>query len=139
MEMEYTLEGIDEATKTILPLLHQYKVIAFSGELGAGKTTFISSLCVHLGVTEPITSPTYSIIQEYNTEEGTRVYHMDLYRIDSRQEALDAGIDDCLHSGEYCMVEWPDKVPGIFPIGTVYCNLQFLSANKRKMIVELPR
>jgi tRNA threonylcarbamoyladenosine biosynthesis protein TsaE len=90
-------------------------------------------------VEESISSPTYSIIQEYLSENNNIIYHIDLYRIKSRMEAMEAGIEDCLNSKEICMVEWPERVPDIFPGDTVFTSIEILSANERKLIITLPR
>ena len=102
--------------------------------MGAGKTTFINALCREIGVTETVTSPTYSIIQEYATQRNEVIYHIDLYRIKSDQEAMDAGIEDCLNSDEICMVEWPERAPEIFPLETIFTRIEIISANKRKLM-----
>ncbi|HUZ61708.1 MAG TPA: tRNA (adenosine(37)-N6)-threonylcarbamoyltransferase complex ATPase subunit type 1 TsaE [Hanamia sp.] len=136
MEIIYELVNIENAAKEFLELTKNYKVLAFGGDLGAGKTTFISTLCKLLKVNGTISSPTYSIIQEYNTLNDEIIYHIDLYRIKSGREAMDAGIEDCLNSNEICMVEWPERVPGIFPENTVFTNIEILSASKRKLVVS---
>ncbi len=91
-----------------------------------------------LGVTETVTSPTYSIIQEYKNSDNTTIFHIDLYRIKSKEEAMDAGVEDCLLSDDICMVEWPEKAPGIFPGDTIYSDIEILSESKRKLIIKLP-
>jgi tRNA threonylcarbamoyladenosine biosynthesis protein TsaE len=139
MEIVFALENIEVAAKEFLQLCNSHKVFAFSGDLGAGKTTFINSLCKALGVEESVTSPTFSIIQEYISVNNNIVYHIDLYRIKSSKEAMDAGIEDCLNSKEICMVEWPERVPDIFPDDTVFTSIEILSANERKLIITLPR
>jgi len=139
MEIVFVLENIEVAAKQFLQMCGGCKVFAFSGDLGAGKTTFINSLCKALGVEESVTSPTYSIIQEYLSKNNNIIYHIDLYRIKSRMEAMEAGIEDCLNSKEICMVEWPERVPGIFPADTVFTSIEILSANERKLIITLPR
>ena len=138
--MEIVFEQVDMETtaKKFLQIGDDYKVFAFSGDLGAGKTTFINALCVELGVKEAVTSPTYSIIQQYAAGEKI-IYHIDLYRIKNKEEAIEAGIEDCLYSNEICLVEWPEKAFSIFPIETVFSSFEILSANKRKLIVKLPR
>lgn len=138
MEIKFSLEDIGPTADDFLQICKGYKVFAFSGELGAGKTTFINSLCKSLGVEEAVTSPTYSIIQEYHSADNSIIYHIDLYRIKSRTEASEAGIEDCLNSSEICMVEWPEIVPGIFPDNTIFTNIKVLSANRRKLIITLP-
>jgi tRNA threonylcarbamoyladenosine biosynthesis protein TsaE len=139
MEIIFELREIDEAAKKFLQITNNFKIFAFTGELGAGKTTFISALCKELKVDETVTSPTYSLIQEYRSSGGSIIYHIDLYRIQSKGEAMDAGMEDCINSNEICMVEWPEKAPEIFPGTTVYSNFQILDKHKRKLIVELPR
>lgn len=138
MEIEFNLEDIETTARDYLQICKGYKIFAFSGELGAGKTTFIKSLCKGMGVEEAITSPTYSIIQEYHSVDNNIIFHIDLYRIKSRAEALEAGIEDCLNSSEICMVEWPEIVPGIFPGNTIFTSIKILSANRRKLIITLP-
>lgn len=139
MEIVFELGDIESAAKRFLQIGKNYKVFAFSGDLGAGKTTFIKALCKELGVTETVTSPTYSIIQEYTGGNSEIVYHIDLYRIKNKEEAIEAGIEDCINSGEICMVEWPEKALPIFPTKTVFVSFKILSENKRKLVVELPR
>lgn len=139
MEIVFALENIKVAANQFLQMCGDHKVFAFSGDLGAGKTTFINSLCKILGVEENVTSPTYSIIQEYLSKNNNIIYHIDLYRIKSRTEAMEAGIEDCLNGKEICMVEWPERVPDIFPGNTVFTSIEILSANERKLIITLPR
>ncbi|MEO6905773.1 MAG: tRNA (adenosine(37)-N6)-threonylcarbamoyltransferase complex ATPase subunit type 1 TsaE [Ginsengibacter sp.] len=138
MELIFELNKIENAAKEFLKLINDNKVFAFSGELGAGKTTFISALCKESGVVETVTSPTYSIIQEYKTIANRIIYHIDLYRIKSNEEAMDAGIEDCLNSGEICMVEWPEKAPKIFPDETIFSIFEIVSSTKRKLVIQLP-
>ena len=138
MDIIFSIEEIKEAAKKFLPLLDQYKIFGFSGELGAGKTTFIGNLCRELGVVENVTSPTYSLIKEYETKDGNTIYHMDLYRIKNKEEAIEAGIDDCLNGDDICLVEWPEIVPEILPLSTVFCKLKITGNDTRKLSVELP-
>jgi tRNA threonylcarbamoyladenosine biosynthesis protein TsaE len=138
MEMNFELRQIKSVAKSFLQETENFKIFAFSGELGAGKTTFISALCEELGVTENVSSPTFSIIQEYETQAGKAVYHIDLYRIKSKAEAVEAGIEDCIYSGETCFVEWPERAPSLFPEKTVFVTLEVQSLNSRKLIVQLP-
>ena len=139
MEIVFSLENIESAASGFLQVCRDYKVFAFSGDLGAGKTTFINSLCKALGVEESITSPTYSIIQEYVSVNNNIIYHIDLYRIKNRKEAIDAGIEDCLNSNEICMVEWPERARDIFPEDTIFTEIEILSADERKLIITLQR
>lgn len=137
MEIIFELHEIESAAAEFLRAMQNFKIIAFSGELGAGKTTFIKQLCKILGVTEEVSSPTFSIIQEYFSLENGAIYHIDLYRIKDEVEALNAGVEDCFEGDHWCFVEWPEKAPKIFASDTVYVNLQILGESKRKMIVNL--
>lgn len=139
MKIVFDLENIEDAANQFLQITKGYKIFAFSGDLGAGKTTFITSFCKQLGVEESITSPTYSIIQEYAAAHDTIVYHIDLYRIKNKEEAMEAGIEDCLNSNAICMAEWPERALAIFPEDTVFTVMEILSANQRKLVVTLPR
>jgi tRNA threonylcarbamoyladenosine biosynthesis protein TsaE len=139
MEFIFDLNNIEIAAKEFVSFTRQYKVFAFSGELGSGKTTFINAVCRQLGVKEIVTSPTYAIIHEYYFEKTGSIYHIDMYRIKNIDEAIEAGVEDCLISGKLCMVEWPEKAMVLFPFATVYSSLQTVSADRRKLIVQLPQ
>src|SRR5215218_9710010 len=114
MEMLATLEDIKEAAAKFLEVAHSNRVFAIKGDMGSGKTTFITALCRVLGVVGTIGSPTFSIINEYISKDGV-IFHMDLYRLSNEQEAMQAGVEDALYSGNYCFVEWPEKAPRLFP------------------------
>ena len=138
MEIYFDFNEIEKTAKKFLKAIPGYKVFSFRGDLGAGKTSFITALCKVLGVAETVTSPTYSIIQEYKTNNNKTIFHIDLYRIKSKEEAVDAGVEDCLLSNDICMVEWPEKAPDIFPANTIYTDIEILSDTKRKLIIKLP-
>lgn len=122
MEIKYRLQDIGSAAARFLAAYPLQKVFAFHGQMGAGKTTFIHALCEQLGVRDTIGSPTFSIINEYRYPEG-KIFHIDLYRLKDEEEALRAGVEDVLYSGERCLVEWPDRAPGIFPPETVHVEI----------------
>jgi tRNA threonylcarbamoyladenosine biosynthesis protein TsaE len=90
------------------------KIFLFSGEMGAGKTTLIKSLCLELGMVDNVSSPTYSIVNEYVFPKG-KIYHFDFFRIKNEVEAFDIGFEEYLMSGEYCFIEWPEMIPGLWP------------------------
>jgi tRNA threonylcarbamoyladenosine biosynthesis protein TsaE len=137
MDLNFTLENIETAASAVLKKAVDKKVFAFHGEMGAGKTTFIHALCNVMKVKGTVSSPTFSIINQYNTADNTIVYHMDLYRLKDEQEALNAGVEDCLYSGNICLVEWPEKAPGVFPDDTVHITITVASANARKISFNL--
>lgn len=137
MVVDFRLENIDKAVISFLDAIADNKVIAFHGEMGAGKTTFITAVCKHLHVKETISSPTFSIINEYYSSEGKTICHMDLYRLNDETEAIGAGVEEAFYSGNLCLVEWPEKAPGIFPVGTVHCYINSISDNERKLRINL--
>ncbi len=137
MEVNFTLDQIKEAASALLAAAAGHSVLAFHGAMGAGKTTFIHALCEVLGVQDSISSPTFSIINQYRAGQGQTVYHMDLYRISNEQEAVNAGVEDCLYSGHTCLVEWPEKVPRIFPDDTLHIHITYVDDNTRKLRINL--
>ena len=139
MEIIYALDEIENAAKKILTHCNEYKIFTFTGDLGAGKTTFIKAMCSELGILETVTSPTYSLIQEYRTTDNLIIYHMDFYRIDSLQEAIEAGVEEIISSGAFCMIEWPDKIRPILPDKIAKLNIVYLKEQQRKMVVQLPQ
>ena len=137
MELIFTRDEIGMAAATFLASTPGYSVFAFHGEMGAGKTTFIHALCEALEVKDTVASPTFSIINQYNTKSGQTVYHMDLYRMQDENEAVNAGVEDALYSGDTCLVEWPEKAPGIFPDNTLHIYLSSAGADTRKLEINL--
>lgn len=95
------------------------RVFAFYGEMGAGKTTFIKALCSQLGVNDKTASPTFSIVNEYRTASGQKIYHFDLYRLKTEEELYDIGYEEYLFSGNLCLIEWPEKMGKLLPEGAV--------------------
>lgn len=137
MEVNFKLEKIQDAALKLLSAAGSHKVIALHGEMGAGKTTFVHALCEAMGIKDVVTSPTFSIINQYKTAKGQTIYHMDLYRIKDENEATNAGVEDCLYSGDICLVEWPEKAPGIFPEDTLHIYISSVDNNTRKLKINL--
>jgi tRNA threonylcarbamoyladenosine biosynthesis protein TsaE len=138
MEVIFNLSEISWVSKMIIPVIKNYKVITFSGELGSGKTTLIVAVCKELGVIDPVSSPTFAIIQQYKTSKGNLIYHLDLYRIDDVRDAIYTGIEDAIQSGDLCFIEWPEKAKTLYPDQTLHISLEDLSGDKRKMVIQLP-
>jgi len=132
MEFCFRLKDIGQAAAGFWRRFPAEGVFAFHGEMGAGKTTFIHALCEDRGVTDVVGSPTFSIINEYRYPGG-RIYHIDLYRLKDEEEALRAGVEDVLYSGDICLVEWPDRAPGIFPPGSVHVHIGIVDPDTRKI------
>ncbi|MEI2747743.1 MAG: tRNA (adenosine(37)-N6)-threonylcarbamoyltransferase complex ATPase subunit type 1 TsaE [Ferruginibacter sp.] len=137
MVVNFALNEIDRAAREFLALLGDRKTVAFHGEMGAGKTTFIHALCKVMGVEDVTSSPTFSIINEYKKANGETVLHMDLYRLRDEQEAVSAGVEDGLFSGNLCLVEWPEKAKGIFPEDAVHCYITVTGSSSRKLQINL--
>lgn len=136
MDVSFSLETINEAAQTFLNITAGKKVIALHGEMGAGKTTFVHAVCDILQVKNSVSSPTFSIINEYTSAEGKTIYHLDLYRLKDEQEALNAGVEDCFYSGNLCMVEWPEITPALFPEDTVHCYIKVTGDNERMLQIR---
>jgi tRNA threonylcarbamoyladenosine biosynthesis protein TsaE len=111
LDISYSLDTIDNAAQKLWTFAKGHRIWTFSGDMGAGKTTLISSLCRLLGVEETVSSPTFSLINEYHFRNqegaGTIILHMDWYRINGTAEAIDAGMEDALQGQSYCFIEWP--------------------------------
>lgn len=137
MDSYFMLDEIEKAAAVFLQNIGENKLLAFHGEMGVGKTTFIKAVCRQLQVTDTVSSPTYSIINQYKTCTGEPLYHLDLYRIKDEQEAIMAGVEECIYSGSYCLVEWPEKTPGLFPETTLHCYLSASSKNERKLQIKM--
>lgn len=109
------LDSLDNIAAQILAHNPDARVMAISGQMGAGKTTFIQALCRQLSVDDSVTSPTFSIVNEYMTSDGKPVYHFDLYRLRKPTELLDIGYEDYFFSGNYCFIEWPEVAGQLIP------------------------
>ena len=131
-------EAIPAAAQEFLALMGDETVYTFTGEMGAGKTTFISALCAALGVDpEEANSPSFAIANEYRSETTAElIYHFDLYRLESLAEVMDIGFEDYLDSGALCLIEWPEKVADILPDDTVRVNIRVNDDNSRDLIIE---
>jgi tRNA threonylcarbamoyladenosine biosynthesis protein TsaE len=135
MEVIFTIAGIKAAAEQLLEFAAGKRVLAFEGDMGAGKTTFIHALCEVMGVKDVVSSPTYAIINQYLAAPGQTVYHIDLYRLRDEEEAVNAGVEDCLYSGHCCFVEWPQRAPAVFPDDTLYISLSVIDDTTRKLTV----
>jgi len=118
-----SLSDLNIVAEKFLRLMRDNKVFAFFGPMGVGKTTFIKALCNELGVVEIVTSPTFALINEYQTGSGQIIYHFDFYRIEKIEEVYDFGYEDYFFSDNYCFIEWPDKVAEILPENVVFVQM----------------
>ena len=136
--MKVTINSLIELPDLASQILknHSFKVILFYGEMGVGKTTFIKSLCAKLGVKKTdVCSPTYSLINEYETAMGDLVYHFDFYRLVSEEEAYDIGYEDYFYSDHYCFIEWPEKIFNLLPEQHLSIHIESFT-NKRIFTIK---
>lgn len=141
MEWTFSLNDIRKVAGEFLRQSGDFKVFALHGQMGAGKTTFVHSVCDILKVESAVGSPTFSLVNEYvyPADSGDQqMYHIDLYRIKDEEEALQAGIEDCLYSGALCFVEWPEKAPGIFPPHTADVFISAENGGLRTLKLQYP-
>jgi tRNA threonylcarbamoyladenosine biosynthesis protein TsaE len=128
-----SLQELDSAAAQFLELAGEHVVIAFSGEMGAGKTTFIQALCRRLGVQVEINSPTFSLVNEYFTPAGNSIFHFDLYRIETQEELFDMGYEEYFFSGVLCFIEWPEKARNLIPDDALWVNI-VIGENEARLI-----
>ena len=114
---------LDRAAAEFLEKIGDNTLVAFFAPMGAGKTTFTTALCKALGVTDPVGSPTFAIVNEYLRADGDYMYHFDFYRINKLSEAVEIGLDDYLYSGCLCIMEWPENVEELLPEDTLRVNI----------------
>ncbi len=131
----FSLEYLYQIDEQLLSAIGNHKIITFYGEMGAGKTTLIKQLCKTLKVTDTIQSPTFSIVNEYLTEDHQQIYHFDFYRIKEEEEALDFGVEEYFYSGNYCFIEWPEKIPNLIPKKAVKVSITLTEDNKRLITI----
>lgn len=135
MEITFSLQEIQETAQKILAQ-NIKKVILLQGEMGVGKTTLIKAIAKQLGVKDMASSPTFSIVNEYGTGNGEIIYHFDLYRLNSEEEAYDMGLDEYFYSGNLCLIEWPEKTPNLIPLDHTSISIKQLPGNKRRLTVK---
>lgn len=133
--MEFHLDHIDDLAKVITALktllADGYNVLLLRGDLGAGKTTLVQHLCRDLGVTEPVSSPTFSLVNEYTSPEYGPIYHMDLYRLDKTIDLVQIGFEEYLESGNICLIEWPDLARDAFTMQHVTIDIRVTPDHSR--------
>ncbi|CAN1496414.1 COG0802 Predicted ATPase or kinase [Flavobacteriaceae bacterium] len=130
MEVVFSIDELENVAQKIIAQKTN-KVILFNGEMGVGKTTLIKKLCSLLGVEGATSSPTFSLVNEYQTTTNQIVYHFDCYRLKSETEALDMGIDEYLYSGNWCFIEWSEKIESLIPEAHSAVNIKLQADGKR--------
>jgi len=134
MEFTFNLDQIEIAADEILAA-NPHKVVLLDGEMGAGKTTLIKAIAAKLGVRGMTASPTFSLVNEYGTGRDAPLYHFDVYRLKSQDEALDMGIEEYLYSGNWCFIEWGEKIPDLIPKEHSRISISVLPGGARRIVM----
>ena len=137
--LKIKIKGINElefAAKKILEIAGSNKIFAFYGEMGSGKTTFIKALCKAMNVESNVNSPSFSIINEYASLSHGTIFHFDFYRIEKIEEAYDFGFEEYLYSGNYCFIEWPEKIASLLPKDIISIKIIILSKLERELEIN---
>jgi tRNA threonylcarbamoyladenosine biosynthesis protein TsaE len=131
-----SIETINKTAQQFINLIGDRTVFAFNGKMGAGKTTFIKSICEVMGVKETVNSPTFSIVNEYEAADGRIIFHFDCYRINKIQEALDLGAEEYLYSKNLCFIEWSENIAPILPDSIVNVDIEEIENGKRQITIH---
>ncbi len=131
-----SLADLPSAAQLFLEELNNRKVVAFSADMGVGKTTFITSLLHAMGIINVDGSPTYSLVNVYESPMYGKIYHFDLYRIKDETEAFDIGIDEMLYGGGICFIEWPEKIKHLLPDNTIWSYIRRNDDDTRTIILD---
>lgn len=138
MEKNYGIAELPAIAIELAEVISRFKVVTFSGNLGSGKTTLIKQLCAIWGVQGSVSSPTFSLVNQYTTANkaiGALIYHIDLYRLTGEEEAYNAGIEENLYSNQLCLVEWPERAPAIIPDHALRVEITYVSDDQRHIKV----
>ena len=130
------LTGLSDIADKFLRITKGKRIFAFFGDMGVGKTTFIKALCNEMGVIDVVTSPTFSLVNEYQTGDGHTIYHFDFYRINKIEEVYDFGYEDYFFSNSLCFIEWPDKIAEILPADVVFVQMAELPDGTREIKIK---
>lgn len=136
--MTIQVQNVEELKEAAAKILHSFpeeRVFLFHGQMGAGKTTLINALCEQLAVTDHTSSPTFSIVNEYDSQNGT-IFHFDFYRLKNELEALDMGYEEYFYSNNYCFVEWPEKIANLLPLHSITISIEVTENQYRTIKAE---
>lgn len=131
-----SINDLQSVANELVAAFPDQRIFAFYGKMGAGKTTFIQSICRALGSNDNVTSPTFALINEYNTQEMDSVFHFDFYRIKHIEEAYDLGYEDYIYSGNYCLIEWPEMIASLLPEKRVEVKIEVEEDDSRTISAQ---
>ncbi|UAM99618.1 tRNA (adenosine(37)-N6)-threonylcarbamoyltransferase complex ATPase subunit type 1 TsaE [Polaribacter litorisediminis] len=132
MNKNYSLKELSKISSEIISAAKN-KTLLFYGQMGVGKTTLIKEICKQLKVTDTISSPTFSLVNEYQTSKNSKIFHFDFYRITQEEEALDMGIEEYFDNDAWCLIEWPENIENLLPLGAVEIHLSILEDGNRNI------
>ena len=135
MKKKYTLKQLPQIAQQIIEESSK-KTLLFYGSMGVGKTTLIKEIVRQLGVDDVVSSPTFSLVNEYQSRNGEIIYHFDFYRIHNEEEALDIGIEDYFYNNDWCFIEWPEKVKNLLPLNAVEIHLSLNNDETRNILIK---
>lgn len=136
MELSYNEEELLSVAEKLISVGKDNSVWVFEGEMGAGKTTLIKAIAKGFSIIDVVSSPTFSLVNEYRNTKNEVFYHFDFYRIKNEEEASDIGVDEYFHSGDYCFVEWPSLIPSLLPDDYILVELTIVSTTERKLCIS---
>jgi tRNA threonylcarbamoyladenosine biosynthesis protein TsaE len=136
LTISYQLEDIDQVAQKVIGAAADQKIWVFKGQMGAGKTTLIKAIAKAMSVVDPVSSPTFGIVNEYQTEEGEQIFHFDFYRLEDPKEALDIGIEEYFYSGKICWLEWAERVAQFLPDDFFLISIDSTSATGRTLTLQ---
>ena len=131
-----SLDELDRAAEFLCNNLADHRIVALYGGMGAGKTTLVSAIARYLGSEDPVTSPTFSIVNSYDTADGDVIHHFDFYRLNRPEEAFDIGYEEYFYGGGLCLVEWPEKIESLLPDDTLVVHITATSETSRLLTIE---
>ncbi len=132
MDKNYDLADLNMIAKQIVSTVHN-KTLLFYGSMGVGKTTLIKEICAELGTEDIISSPTFSLVNEYRTKDEEIIYHFDFYRIEDEMEAFDIGVEDYFDTDAWCLIEWPENIQNLLPLKSTMIHLTQLKSGQRNI------
>ncbi|WP_373522726.1 tRNA (adenosine(37)-N6)-threonylcarbamoyltransferase complex ATPase subunit type 1 TsaE [Aquiflexum sp.] len=132
----YKLDEIQDIAKKIVGFCREEKIWIFKGDLGAGKTTMIKSIAKVVGIEDRVSSPTFSLVNEYWNDKGNVFYHFDFYRLEDPAEAMEIGVEEYFYSGNHCFIEWAEKIPGYLPLDFILIEIEVQENDNRKITLK---